>query len=111
MTREDIRYGEYIAILREELIPALGCTEPISVALAAANARDALGVMPEKLDVQVSNNIVKNVKSVVVPNTGGMKGIEAAARWPARRTGSWRSSAVWMMRAGKRCGASWRKRR
>ena len=79
MTREDIRYGEYIAILREELIPALGCTEPISVALAAANARDALGVMPEKLDVQVSNNIVKNVKSVVVPNTGGMKGIEAAA--------------------------------
>ena len=61
MTREDIRYGEYIAILREELIPALGCTEPISVALAAANARDALGVMPEKLDVQVSNNIVKNV--------------------------------------------------
>lgn len=79
MTKDDIRYGEYIAILRDELIPALGCTEPIAVALAAANARNALGTMPEQLDVEVSNNIVKNVKSVVVPNTGGMKGIEAAA--------------------------------
>lgn len=79
MTKEDIRYAQYIQILQEELIPALGCTEPISLALAAANARYALGTVPERLDVSVSNNIIKNVKSVIVPNTGGMKGIEAAA--------------------------------
>ncbi|MGN0976918.1 MAG: serine dehydratase subunit alpha family protein [Faecousia sp.] len=79
MTKEDIRYTQYIQILREELIPALGCTEPIAVALAAANARQLLDAAPERLEVRVSNNIVKNVKSVVVPNTGGMKGIAAAA--------------------------------
>lgn len=78
MTKDDIRYAQYLLILREELLPALGCTEPISLALAAASARKALGAMPQRLELQISNNIVKNVKSVVVPNTGGLKGIEAA---------------------------------
>jgi len=72
-------YEQYIAILEEELIPAMGCTEPIAVALAAAKAREALGVMPERCTVEVSGNIIKNVKAVTVPNTGGLKGIEAAA--------------------------------
>ena len=72
-------YANHIAILREELVCALGCTEPIAVAYAAALARAALGTMPEHLTVACSGNIVKNVKSVTVPNSGGMRGIEAAA--------------------------------
>ena len=72
-------YGSYVEILREELIPAMGCTEPIAIALAAAKARQALGMEPEKCRVEVSGNIIKNVKAVTVPNTGGLKGIEAAA--------------------------------
>lgn len=72
-------YKAYIQILKEELIPAMGCTEPIAIAYAAAKAREVLGCMPDRVIVGVSNNIIKNVKSVVVPNTGGMKGIEAAA--------------------------------
>ncbi|MDE7330399.1 MAG: L-serine ammonia-lyase, iron-sulfur-dependent, subunit alpha [Clostridia bacterium] len=72
-------YQSYINILKEELLPAMGCTEPISVAYAAALARDTLGAKPEKVDICVSGNILKNVKSVVVPNTGGMKGVSSAA--------------------------------
>lgn len=72
-------YASHISILREELVCALGCTEPIAVAYAAALARAALSHMPEHLTVACSGNIVKNVKSVTVPNSGGMKGIEAAA--------------------------------
>ena len=68
----------YISILREELMPATGCTEPIALAYAAARLRDVLGAMPERIRAEVSGNIIKNVKSVVVPNTGGMKGIQAA---------------------------------
>lgn len=68
-----------IAVLRKELIPAFGCTEPIAIAYAAAKARDILGAEPERLIVSCSGNIVKNVKGVVVPATGGLKGIEAAA--------------------------------
>lgn len=79
MNKNDPEYREYRKILEEELIPALGCTEPVAVALAAAAAREALGCLPERLLVEVSNNIIKNVKSVVVPNTGGCRGIEAAA--------------------------------
>lgn len=71
-------YASYVEILREELIPAMGCTEPIAIALAAAKARQALGMEPEKCRVEVSGNIIKNVKAVTVPNTGGLKGIEAA---------------------------------
>ena len=69
----------HIAILQEELVCALGCTEPIAVAYAAALARAALGRQPNHLNVACSGNIIKNVKSVTVPNSGGMRGIEAAA--------------------------------
>ena len=79
MDNSDIRYKAYIDILHEELIPAMGCTEPIAIAYAAAKARETLGSMPDRVLIQASENIIKNVKSVVVPNTGGLKGIEASA--------------------------------
>ena len=69
---------QILAILEEELLPAMGCTEPISIAYAAAKARELLGREPERLLVEVSGNILKNVKSVVVPHTGGLRGIRAA---------------------------------
>ena len=72
-------YRVYVQTLKEELIPAMGCTEPIAIAYAAAKAREVLGCVPDMVKIGVSNNIIKNVKSVIVPNTGGMKGIEAAA--------------------------------
>ena len=72
-------YREYCEILREELVPAMGCTEPIAVAYCAALARQALGALPERVTVWASANIIKNVKSVVVPNTGGLRGIASAA--------------------------------
>ena len=76
---EDRIYNVYIEILKEELVPALGCTEPIALAYASAMARKVLGALPEKMDVYCSGNIIKNVKSVSVPNSGGLHGIEAAA--------------------------------
>ena len=69
----------HVAILNEELVCALGCTEPIAVALAAAIARDVLGEEPTSMEVTCSGNIIKNVKSVTVPNSGGLRGIEAAS--------------------------------
>jgi len=72
-------YHAYVDILKEELIPAMGCTEPIAVAYAAAIAAKTLGALPEDVDICVSGNIIKNVKSVIVPNTGGLKGLNAAA--------------------------------
>lgn len=69
----------FITILKEELVPALGCTEPIAVAYASAKARDVLGAFPEHITVFCSGNIVKNVKSVTVPNSNGLQGIDAAA--------------------------------
>ena len=75
---EQYIYDSFLDILREELVPAMGCTEPIAVAYAAALARDTLGRMPDRTDLIVSGNIVKNVKSVVVPNTGGRKGLRTA---------------------------------
>lgn len=77
--KQNPHYQEYLQILREELLPAMGCTEPIAIALAAAKARETLGVLPEHIELVVSGNIIKNVKSVTVPNTDGMKGMEAAA--------------------------------
>ena len=68
----------YLSILREELVPATGCTEPIALAYAAARLRELLGALPERIEADISGNIIKNVKSVVVPNTGGKKGIPAA---------------------------------
>lgn len=79
MDKQSRTYQAYVQILKEELIPAMGCTEPIAIAYAAAKARDVLGGMPDKVEIGVSSNIIKNVKSVIVPNTDGMKGIEAAA--------------------------------
>lgn len=76
---EEKLYESYTKILKEELLPAMGCTEPIAVAYAAALARETLGVLPERTEIAVSGNILKNVKSVIVPNTGGLKGICAAA--------------------------------
>lgn len=75
----DKKYTTYVQILKEELVPAMGCTEPIAIAYAAAKAKELLGTEADRVEIGVSNNIIKNVKSVVVPNTGGMKGIEAAA--------------------------------
>lgn len=79
MLKTDPRYAHFVQILREELVPAMGCTEPIAIAYGAARARAILGRLPERVEVVASGNIIKNVKSVVVPNTGGLKGIEAAA--------------------------------
>lgn len=79
MKRDSRTYQDYLEILREELVPAAGCTEPVAIAYAAALGREALGELPERTTVEASGNIIKNVKSVVVPNTGGLKGIEAAA--------------------------------
>ena len=78
MKKGDAIYQQYLNILREELRPAMGCTEPIALALAGAKARQILGRLPETVDVRVSANIIKNVKSVIVPNTGGLCGIGAA---------------------------------
>lgn len=69
---------DYHAILQEELLLAMGCTEPIAIAYAAAIMRKTLGCDPETVDIQLSGNIIKNVKSVIVPATGGLHGIEAA---------------------------------
>ena len=73
------KYKDYINVLKEELIPAMGCTEPIAIAYAGAIAREHLGCLPERVEIEVSGNIIKNVKSVIVPNTGGLRGIEVAA--------------------------------
>ena len=72
-------YNEYVTILESELAPALGCTEPIALAYAAAKAKEVLGKMPDHITMRCSGNIIKNVKGVKVPNSGGMKGVEAAA--------------------------------
>ena len=79
MISTDGNYRDCINILKEELIPAMGCTEPVAIAYAAALARETLGEMPDRVLVSASGNIIKNVKSVIVPNTGGLKGIPAAA--------------------------------
>jgi len=68
----------YVAILREELLVAMGCTEPIAIAYAASILRSALGAQPREVDAALSGNIIKNVKSVIVPATGGLHGIQAA---------------------------------
>lgn len=79
MKKTDERYAAYVQILKEELVPAMGCTEPIALAYAAAKAREVLGDMPDKVVIEASGSIIKNVKSVIVPNTDHLKGIPAAA--------------------------------
>ena len=76
---EENKYLTYVDILKEELVPAMGCTEPIAIAFCGAKLREVLGSIPSELDIIVSGNILKNVKSVIVPNTNGMHGIEVAA--------------------------------
>ena len=72
-------YDTYVQILTNELVPALGCTEPIAIALAGAKAREVLGGEPERIRAICSGNIIKNAKGVVVPTTGNMKGIDTSA--------------------------------
>lgn len=79
MKKGDHLYQTYIHILKEELIPAMGCTEPIAIAYAAAKAREILGCLPDCVKIEASGSIIKNVKSVIVPNTKHLKGIPAAA--------------------------------
>ena len=79
MDKTDKRHAAYLDILHEELVPAMGCTEPIAIAYAAARARDILGKRPEGVLIEASDNIIKNVKSVVIPNTGNLRGLEASA--------------------------------
>ncbi|AIW90386.1 membrane protein [Treponema sp. OMZ 838] len=79
MELTDFDCNQFIAILQEELVPALGCTEPIAIAYAGAHARTLLGKIPDRVCIKSSGNIIKNVKSVTVPNSGNMKGIPAAA--------------------------------
>ena len=79
MQKTDEKYQAYVQILKEELVPAMGCTEPIALAYAAAKAREVLGCIPDKVKIGASGSIIKNVKSVIVPNTNHLKGIPAAA--------------------------------
>ena len=94
MVRTDEMYQKYVSVLEEELLPAMGCTEPIAIAYAAAKAREVLGAVPERMFLAASGNIIKNVKSVVVPNTGHMRGFMLLLRQellPERRTSSSKS--------------------
>lgn len=79
MDKNSLVYQTYVRILERELIPAMGCTEPIALAYCAAKARSVLGTLPDKIYIDVSGNIIKNVKSVVVPNTNGKRGIAVSA--------------------------------
>lgn len=79
MEKRDAKYAAYVQTLKEELVPAMGCTEPIALAYGAARAREVLGEMPDRVVVGASGSIIKNVKSVIVPNTDHLKGIPAAA--------------------------------
>ena len=79
MDRNSKAYKVYVEILRRELVPAMGCTEPIAVAYCAAKAREVLGAVPTKIEIYASGNIIKNVKSVIVPHSNGLRGLEAAA--------------------------------
>lgn len=79
MQKSDKRYATCVQVLEEELLPAMGCTEPIAIAYGAAAAREELGGIPDRVVIEASGNIIKNVKSVIVPNTGHLKGIPSAA--------------------------------
>ena len=75
-------YANYLNILKQELVPALGCTEPIAIAYAAAKAHQVLGEFPDSVNMSLSGNIIKNVKGVTVPNSGGLKGIDVEVVYP-----------------------------
>ena len=101
----------YVRILKNELIVALGCTEPIAIAYAGALARKVLGAMPQKVNVACSGNIVKNVKGVTVPNSGGLRGIKVAALLASQAAMQKKSLPCWKglpMMPGNRRAACWR---
>ena len=79
MNKEDSLYSIYVQILKEELVMAMGCTEPIAISYACAKATQVLNHLPDRIVVKASGSIIKNVKSVIVPHTNGLKGIEVAA--------------------------------
>ena len=79
MNKEDSLYSIYVQILKEELGMAMGCTEPIAISYACAKATQVLDHLPDRIVVKASGSIIKNVKSVIVPHTNGLKGIEVAA--------------------------------
>ena len=79
MEKTNVKYNIYVQTLKEELVPAMGCTEPIALAYGAAKAREVLGCLPDHVVIEASGSIIKNVKSVIVPNTDHLKGIPAAA--------------------------------
>jgi len=79
MDQTDIRYKAYRKILQEELVTAMGCTEPVAIAYAAARARETLGCQLDRVEIVASDNVIKNAKSAVVPNTGNLRGLEASA--------------------------------
>ncbi|MEI3146941.1 MAG: hypothetical protein V8T10_02840 [Merdibacter sp.] len=80
MKQTDERYQQYIKVLKEELVAAMGCTEPVSIAYAAARARELLGAEPRHVLIEANGNIIKNVKSVTVPHTGGIEGDRGCGR-------------------------------
>lgn len=79
MVQDEKTVNKVMEILKEEIVPAEGCTEPIAIALVAAKVKEVLGEIPDKVQIYTSGNIIKNVKSVIVPNSGGMVGIETSA--------------------------------
>ena len=83
-------YENHLAVLRSNLQLALGCTEPIAAALAAAKAREVLGAMPSRMTLDCSGNIIKNVNGVVVPHSNGMKGVDGSRI----RTGWWKAPSA-----------------
>ena len=102
MKKADSDYRAFLDILKEELIPAGGCTEPIAIAYTAAVARKTLGCRPEHMDVYASGNLIKNAKGVYIPNGGELRGVDAAAILGAPTACSrccWISrTAFWMRR-------------
>ena len=79
MEKTEANYQAYLNILKEELVPAGGCTEPIAIAYTAATARKTLGAMPERMEVHASGNLIKNAMGVYIPNGGKLRGVNAAA--------------------------------
>ena len=94
MERHDAYYRQYVQILREELRPATGCTEPIAIAYAAAKARSVLGALPDRVLVEVSGNFIKNVIrwSPIPAGCGASRQLRRRALWPGTPRPSWRCS-------------------
>lgn len=102
-------YRTYIQILKDELVPAMGCTEPIAIAYAGAVARKTLGVLPERVEVAVSRNIIKNVKVWLFPTPGAYaesKPQQLPESWQEMLRRNWRSSPMWNRKTSKRWEAS-----